>query len=53
MEWELTKDDTKEHAKVEREEHMRPQPYTKNYRQLREVGNGRDILLEGRAQLFV
>lgn len=50
----LTKDDTSGHEKPDRETLTRPQSYIKDYRYLRNVGNGRDDLSQGKAhQLFV
>lgn len=50
----LTKDDTNGHEKPDRETLTRPQSYIKDYWYLRNVGNGRDDLSQGKAhQLLV
>lgn len=41
---ELSKDDVNTHAKVDEEKHRRPQPFTKDYRQLRNIESGRNRL---------
>lgn len=45
----LNKDHTTGHAKMDREKPTRPQPYTRNYRQLRKGESGRRGLPQGRA----
>lgn len=52
-EHELNKDDSSRHTKVDNEKFRRPQPYAKNYRQVRETKSERDGLLQGRKQLVI
>ena len=42
----LNKDDTSTYAKVDKEESMRSQPYTENYRQLSNAESGGNSLLQ-------
>lgn len=42
-----------QHAKLDKEQSLMPQPYTKNYRQLRKAGNRRDGLPKGRTHQLV
>ena len=49
----LYKDNNNRHAKVEEEVPMRLQPYTKNYRPLRDAESGRNSLPQGRAHQLV
>lgn len=51
--YELDKDNTNRCAKVDRREIMRPQPYTRNDRQLRNAENGRIHLPQGREHQFI
>lgn len=41
---------SKRHANIEGRYFMGPQPYTKNYGQLRNTDSGKDSLSQGRAQ---
>lgn len=41
-------EDIDERVKLDRENFMRPQSYTKNYKQLKEAGNERGALPQGR-----
>ena len=49
----LNKDNTNTYAKVDKEEPKRPQPYTQNYSQLRNVESRRHSIPQGKVSQLV